>query len=100
VQILDLPLEPGKRWGEPFSSWNVIEREKNSLIGVRDAGAASNREGFVLKIGDNTGNFGFTFVPGIGITHVSAESLFPRGDPKYYASDARLVEVRNEARLG
>jgi hypothetical protein len=93
TQILDLPLALGKGWGEPFLSWHVIQREKNSLIGVRGAGATSNREGFVLETSDNTGNQRVTFVPGIGITHVVTESLFPRGDPSHWESEARLVEV-------
>lgn len=92
-RILDLPLAPGKGWGEPFFSWRVTQREKNSLIGVRGAAAASNREGFVLETSNNTGNERVTFVPGIGITHVFAESLFRRGDPSHWESEARLVEV-------
>jgi hypothetical protein len=93
TQILELPLAPGKGWGEPFFSWHVTQREKNPLIGVRGAGATSNREGFVLETSDNTGTGRVTFVPGIGITHVFTESLFPRGDANHWESEARLVEV-------
>jgi hypothetical protein len=35
----------------------------------------------------------FTFVPGIGITHIFGESLFPRGNSNHRELDARLVEV-------
>lgn len=91
--ILDLPLAPGKRWGVPFSTWSVTQREKNTLTGVRGIGAASNPEGFVLESSDNTGTVRFTFVPGIGITHIFSESLFPRGDPNHWELEARLVEV-------
>ena len=93
TQILDLPLALGKRWGGPFFSWHVTQREKNSPIGVQGAGATSNREGFILEASDNTGNQRVTFVPSIGITHVSAESLFRRGDPNHWESEAKLVEV-------
>jgi hypothetical protein len=93
TQILDLPLALGKGWGEQFSSWHVTQREKNSLIGVRGAGATSNREGFVLETSDNTGNEKVTFVPGIGITHVFTESLLRRGDPNHWESEAKVVEV-------
>jgi hypothetical protein len=92
-QILDLPLIPGKGWGKTFFSWRVTQREKNSLIGVRGTGAISNPEGFVLETSDNTGNETVTFVPGIGVTHVFTESLFPRGDPNHWESEAKLVEV-------
>jgi hypothetical protein len=91
--ILDLPLAPGKQWGVPFSTWSVTQREKNSLTGVRGIGAASNPEGFVLESSSNAGTVRFTFVPGIGITHVFSESLFPRGDPNHWELEARLVEV-------
>jgi hypothetical protein len=91
--ILDLPLAPGKHWGVPFSTWSVTQRERNSLTGVRDIGTASNPQGFVLESSDNTGTVRFTFVPGIGITHVFSESLFPRGDPNHWEVEARLVEV-------
>ena len=87
-QILDLPLAIGKGWGEPFFFWQVTQREKNSLTGVRGAGVTSNREGFVLETSDNTGNVRVTFVPGIGITHVLTESLVHRAE-----SEAKLVEV-------
>jgi hypothetical protein len=91
--ILDLPLAPGKQWGVPFSTWSVTQREKNSLAGVRGVGAASNRQGFALESSDNTGTVRFTFVPGIGITHVFSESLFPRGDSNHWEVESRLVEV-------
>ena len=93
TQILDLPLALGKGWGEPLFSWHVTQREKNSLIGVQGAGATSNQQGFVLETSDNTGNVRFTFVPGIGITHVFTESLFPRGAPNHFESECKLVEV-------
>ena len=91
--ILDLPLSPGKRWGPPFFSWKVTQLEKNPLIGLRGAEGNLNNEGFVLEASDNTGTKRVTFVPGIGITYVWEESLFPRGDPNHWELDARLVEV-------
>ena len=91
--ILDLPLSPGKHWGPPFYSWKVTQLEKNPPIGLRGTEANLNNEGFVLGTSDNTGTKRVTFVPGIGITHVWEESLFPRGDPNHWELDARLVEV-------
>jgi hypothetical protein len=91
--ILEMPLAPGKGWGPPFSHWSVTQREKKSLIGVRGARAAWSREGFILETSDNSGTVRFDFVPGIGITHVFCESLFPRGDPNHHELDVRLVEV-------
>jgi hypothetical protein len=91
--ILDLPLSPGKHWGAPFYSWTVIQVESNPLIGLRGSDANLNNAGFVLETSDNTGTKRVTFVPGVGITHVWEESLFPRGDPNHRELDARLVEV-------
>jgi len=91
--ILDLPLSPGKQWGAPFYSWTVTQLEKNALIGLRGTDVSLNNEGLVLETSDNTGTKRVTFVPGIGITHVWEESLFPRGDPNHMELDARLVEV-------
>jgi hypothetical protein len=91
--ILEMPLAPGKGWGVPFARWTVTQREKNSLIGVRGARAALNRQGFMLETSDNTGTVRFDFVPGLGITHVFCESLFPRGNPGHRELDVRLVEV-------
>jgi hypothetical protein len=76
-----------------FFFWEVIRREENALAGVRGASPAPSGEGFVLETSDNTGTRRVTFVPGIGITHVSSQSLFPRGDPNHWESDARLIEV-------
>ena len=88
-----MPLAPVKGWGVPFSHWSVTQSVQNSLSGVRGAGADLNREGLVLESSDNTGTLRFDFVPGVGITHVFHESLFPRGDPNHQELDVRLVEV-------
>jgi len=91
--ILRMPLAPGKGWGAPFFHWSVTHREKTSLTGVLGAGTDLNREGFILETSDNTGTLRFDFVPGVGITRVFHESLFPRGDPNHQELDVRLVEV-------
>ena len=88
-----MPLAPVKGWGVPFSHRSVTQSVQNPLSGVRGAGADLNREGFVLETSDNTGTLRFDFVPGVGITHVFHESLFPRGDPNHQELDVRLVEV-------
>jgi len=91
--IIDLPLAPGKGWGAPFTHWSVTRRENGSLTGLRGAPATLNREGFTLETSDNTGNVRFDFVPGVGITRVFCESLFPRGDANHRELEVRLVEV-------
>lgn len=90
--ILELPLTAGKGWGAPFSHWSVTRREENSLVGVR-GGPGSKREGFTVETSDYTGTVSFDFVPGVGITQVFYESLFPRGSPQHRELTAKLTVV-------
>lgn len=94
--MISMPLAPGKHWAAAIEEWSVLRREHTSLRGVRGAEAAANLEGFILETGSNTNNTKLDFVPGVGITRVFAESLFPRGDPNHWEFDVKLVEVHLE----